>query len=94
MITVGMNYDVLEQKEQAFVEKFARVLDVVQEMPGHIQTDLYRNVFKDRSYLVVSEWDTRAAFDDFVQSEPFRKVTSWGIANILASRPKHEIYGE
>lgn len=94
MITVGMNYQIRENKEAAFVKKFALVLDAMCQMPGHVKTDLYQNVFENRSYLVVSEWETRDAFDRFVQSEQFRKVADWGAANILASRPKHEIYGE
>ena len=94
MTTVGMNYQIREDKETAFVKKFALVLEVVREMPGHVKTDLYRNVFEELSYLVVSEWETRDAFDSFIQSEPFRKVADWGAANILASRPKHEVYGD
>lgn len=94
MITVGMNYQIRENKETAFVTKFSLVLDVMRGMPGHVKTDLYQNVFEDRSYLVVSEWETRDTFDHFVQSDAFRKVADWGAANILASRPKHEVYGE
>jgi chlorite dismutase len=94
MITVGMNYQTRENKETAFVKKFALVLEVMHEMAGHVKTELYQNVFENRSYLVVSEWDTRDAFDSFVQSDEFRKVADWGAANILASRPKHEVYGE
>ena len=94
MITVGMNYQIRENKETAFVKKFALVLEAMRGMPGHVNTALYQNVFETRSYLVVSEWETRDAFDSFVQSEQFRKVADWGAANILASRPKHEIYGD
>ncbi len=94
MITVGMNYEILEGKDSAFEKKFALVLGVMGELPGHIRTNLFRNVNQDRSYLVVSEWETRKSFDSFVQSEEFRKVTNWGTANILATRPKHEVYGD
>ena len=78
MITVGMDYEVLEGKEQPFEKKFALVLEAMSQMPGHGHTHLYRNVFRERSYLVFSEWDTRRAFDDFVQSDAFSKVTGWG----------------
>lgn len=93
MITVGMDYEVLEGKEQPFEKKFALVLEAMSQMTGHSHTHLYRNVFRERSYLVVSEWDTRRAFDDFVQSDAFSKVTGWGKANILSCRPKHTVYG-
>ena len=92
MITVGMDYEVLEGKEQPFEKKFALVLEAMSQMAGHNDTHLYRDVFRERSYLVVSEWDTRRAFDDFVQSDAFSKVTGWGKANILACRPKHTVY--
>ena len=92
MITVGMNYHIREGKDQAFEKKFALVLEAMSVMAGHLGTHLYKEVFQERSYLVVSEWHTRASFDDFVQSEAFRQVTDWGTTNILATRPKHEIY--
>ena len=94
MITVGMNYEIREGKDGAFEKKFAAVLEVMGKTPGHQKTNLYRDTFQERSYLIVSEWETRAAFDAFIQSDAFAKVTSWGKENILASRPKHEIYGD
>lgn len=94
MVTVGMNYEVLEGKESPFEKKFALVLDIMAKTPGHQKTNLYKDVFQPRSYLIVSEWETRATFDAFVKSEAFAKVTNWGKENILAGRPKHEVYGQ
>ncbi|HET8761139.1 MAG TPA: antibiotic biosynthesis monooxygenase [Nitrospiria bacterium] len=94
MITVGMNYEILEGKEQPFERKFALVLEAMSQTPGHSNTNLYRDVFRGRSYLIVSEWETRAAFNAFVQSDTFRSVTNWGRETILASRPRHEVYGD
>lgn len=94
MTTIGMNYEILEGKDQSFEKKFAVVLDVMSKTAGHISTHLYRDVFKERSYLVLSEWETRSTFDDFIGSDAFRKVTDWGTANILATRPKHFVYGD
>ena len=94
MITVGMNYEILEGKEQPFEKKFALVMEVMSKTAGHVKTNLYTDVFEARSYLIVSEWETRNAFDAFIGSEAFQNVTSWGKENILASRPKHEIYGD
>ena len=93
MITVGMNYEILEGKDAAFEKKFARVIDVMKATAGHVNTNLYRDVFRERSYLIVSEWETRPQFDAFVGSDTFRKVADWGKEHILASRPKHEVYG-
>lgn len=94
MITVGMNYEVIEGKEPPFEKKFALVLDVMAKTPGHQKTHLYRDVFQGRSYLIVSEWETRASFDAFIGSEAFKAVTNWGKEHILASRPQHEVYGD
>ena len=92
MITVGMNYEIREGKDQPFEKMFGKVLDIMGKTEGHMKTHLYRDVFETRSYLIVSEWSTRAAFDSFIESEQFSKVTDWGNANILASRPRHDIY--
>ena len=92
MITVGMNYEVREGKDQPFEKKFALVLEAMEGSEGHVRTQLYKDVFKDRSYLVVSEWSQQPAFDAFVKSEAFEKVTDWGQANILAARPAHKVY--
>ena len=92
MITVGMNYEVREGKTQAFERKFALVVEAMQGMAGHSHTQLYRCVGQERSYLVVSEWEQREAYESFVASDTFRKVTSWGKAAILSERPRHEVY--
>jgi heme-degrading monooxygenase HmoA len=94
MITVGMNYEVLEGKEPAFEKKFALVVEAMQTMPGHVSTQLYKAVSNPRSYLVVSEWETRAAFDSFISSDAFRRTTKWGAEVVLASRPRHQVYGQ
>ncbi len=92
MITVGMNYEVLEGKEEVFEKAFNNVLGVMEEMAGHAESHLYKDVNAPRSYLIVSEWNDRTAFESFIRSEQFAKVTNWGKEQILAGRPKHEIY--
>ena len=93
MITVGMNYEVREGKEQPFERKFAQVIEVMTATPGHRTTGLYRDVFQARMYLIVSEWETKKAFDAFIASDAFRKTTDWGDEHILAGRPRHQIFG-
>ncbi|MEE9211987.1 MAG: antibiotic biosynthesis monooxygenase family protein [Phycisphaeraceae bacterium] len=92
MITVGMNYEVLSGKEQAFEQVFEAVLAVMQQMPGHTRSSLYRDVFDRQRYLIISDWNDRAAFDAFIASERFRSVADWGKQQILAGRPTHEYY--
>ena len=45
-------------------------------------------------YLIASRWSDEEAFRAFVASEAFKKVTSWGLAHILAGRPTHTTYRE
>lgn len=92
MVTVGMNYSVLPGKEEVFERAFASVLDVMKQMPGHAASHLYKDVSATSNYLIVSEWNDRQAFDSFIRSEQFAKVTNWGKEQILAGRPKHHIY--
>ena len=89
-----MNYEILEGKEAIFEGAFAGVLEVMKKMAGHQRSFLYKDVHKMRSYLIISEWSDRGAFETFIRSEQFAKVVSWGKEQILASRPRHQIYGE
>ena len=93
MITVGMNYEVIEGKQDEFEKMFAKVLGVMEGMEGHDDSHLFVDVSKRNSYLIVSKWTDEQAFDGFIASERFKNVANWGKEKILASRPKHEIYG-
>lgn len=93
MITVGMNYRVLPGKGELFESVFNKVLGVMNEMEGHKESHLFRDVNDPQNYLIVSEWTQRAAFDGFTRSDRFRNVVTWGKEQVLAGRPKHEIYG-
>ena len=92
MITVGMNYHVLAGKQQDFEQKFSAVLDALREAAGHTTSTLWKDVVDDASYLITSEWNDEAAFQEFIRSEAFRAVTSWGKEQILSGRPQHKIY--
>lgn len=93
MITVGMNYEIIEGKEKEFETMFAKVLTVMADFSGHSDTHLFTDVWKSNSYLVISEWSDEKAFDGFISSERFKNVVDWGKEKVLASRPKHEVYG-
>lgn len=92
MITVGMNYKVIPGKGETFEKAFAAVLDVMASMDGHQKSNLYKDVNDGNSYLIISEWDKREAFDAFIKSDQFRRVADWGKEQILAGRPSHEVY--
>ena len=97
MVTIGMNYLVLEGKESVFEAACERVLETMRGAPGHAESQIFRRVdagANSGEYLIVSRWSEEAAFQSFVRSEAFQKVTSWGLANILAGRPRHTTYRE
>lgn len=96
MVTIGMNYQVLAGKEETFEAACQRVLEVMKEATGHDHSAVYRRIDDGPAagYLIVSRWSDEAAFQAFIASETFRKVTSWGLANILAGRPSHTTYRE
>lgn len=92
MITVGMNYHVLPGKQSEFESKFAAVIGALRAAPGHDKSTLWKDVADDASYLITSEWNEEQAFLDFIHSQAFRDVTSWGKEQILSGRPQHKIY--
>ncbi len=92
MITVGMNYHVIEGKQQEFEDKFAGVLTALEAAEGHDSSHLWKDVADGASYLITSEWNDETAFTDFIRSEAFRNVTNWGKEQILSGRPQHKIY--
>lgn len=96
MVTIGMNYRVLAGKEETFEAACQRVLEVMKDAAGHDNSSVYRRVDGGAAaeYLIVSRWSDEAAFQGFLASEAFKKVTSWGLANILAGRPSHTTYRE
>lgn len=92
MVTIGMNYRVLAGKERAFEEAFAKIAEALAKESGHTASHLYRDVHDPQSYLILSDWNDRAAFEGFIKSDRFAKVTAWGREQILAERPRHQIY--
>ena len=95
MVTIGMNYEVLDGKQQIFEDACAKVVATMESIEGHDHSMIYRGVASgDSAYLIVSRWESEQAFNDFVASDAFKKVTNWGKQNILAGRPSHTTYRE
>lgn len=93
MVTIGMNYSVLEGKEQVFEDACARVIETMKAIDGHSDSRLFKEVGEGaRNYLIVSVWSSEESFRAFIGSDAFKKVTNWGAQNILAGRPSHTVY--
>ena len=95
MVTIGMNYEVLAGKERVFEDACAKVVKTMESIAGHDRSQIFKSISADDSaYLIVSRWESEEAFDAFIASDAFKKVTNWGKENILAGRPSHTTYRE
>lgn len=93
MVTIGMNYKVLPGKEETFEKAFNKVVKAMGGIDGHGETNMFRDINCAQHYLIISQWTNKGAFDSFIASDTFKSVTNWGKEQILAGRPKHEVYG-
>jgi len=92
MVTIGMNYRVLPGKEQTFESAFRKVIHAMKGIAGHTNSKMYRDIDDPMTYVILSEWSDKGAFDAFIGSETFRNVANWGKEQILAGRPSHTYY--
>ena len=53
---------------------------------------MYQDIQDKGSYVIFSRWETKEAFQAFIQSEQFKAAVAWGKAEILRGRPSHKIY--
>ena len=59
-------------------------------MEGHDESELFRRCGDGGPvYLILSRWSSEDAFNAFIASDAFKKVTDWGEKNILSARPQH-----
>lgn len=94
MTTIGMHYDVKSGKEEEFEQGFLKTLDLLNRLPGHVESHLYEDVASRGSYVILSQWQTKEDFDAFLRSDAFKAAVAWGKAEILRSRPRHRIFNE
>ena len=93
MVTVGLYYDVRPGKEQVFEDTVDDVIKLLSENAGHTKSFLYRDVKNPRSYAIISEWNSQSDFTNFVRSDVFKQVTTFGKDQLLEQTPRHKVYG-
>ncbi|WP_049985273.1 heme-binding protein [Halobellus rufus] len=86
--TMGMFYTVKPEHHGDFVDTFATVGDLLDEMEGHQDTDLMMNVEDENDMFIASQWDAREHAMEFFRSEEFSETVQWG-RDVLADRPRH-----
>jgi heme-degrading monooxygenase HmoA len=94
VVTIGMNYSVIDGKQDAFVSMCMKVIELMTQISGHRESRLFADVSDPCRFLIVSEWDDETAFRAFVASDRFARVVDWGKTSILADRPRHRVYQE
>ncbi|MBV0925348.1 heme-binding protein [Halomicroarcula limicola] len=86
--TMGMFYTVKPEHRADFVEKFATVGDLLEDMDGHRETALLVNRDDENDMFIASQWDSKDDAMDFFRSDAFSDTVSWG-RDVLADRPRH-----
>lgn len=92
MTTIGMHYEAIPGKEAELKKGFLGVLEHLKTVAGHIESHMYEDVASVGSFLILSQWETKQAFEAFLKSPEFVSVVAWGKAEILRSRPRHKVY--
>ena len=92
MTTIGMHYDVIPGKEEEFEKGFLGVIEHLKSVAGHVESHMYEDVASVGSYVILSQWETKEAFQSFLQSDAFKQVVAWGKAEMLRGRPRHKVY--
>lgn len=91
MITFGLNYDVKPEFREEFERVTREALKAMEGVPGHRETRLYQDVDRPDSYMIYSDWETKADFTAFLRSDGFKQVQTMG-REMLQERPRHNIY--
>ncbi|WP_224448545.1 heme-binding protein [Haloprofundus salilacus] len=86
--TMGMFYTVKSDYREEFVDKFATVGGLLDEMDGHQETDLMVNVEDEDDMFIASQWRSKEDAMGFFRSDEFRETVQWG-RDVLADRPRH-----
>lgn len=92
MVTVGMEYRVLPEKQDEFQGVFEEIRALMAKADGHTETRLFREVSDPQTFYILSHWKSEDAYHAFVRGEAFDQVLTGDHGKILAERPHHQIY--
>ena len=91
MFVVMNRIPVAEGREQDFEKTFTERDRAVDQMPGFIDMQVLRPL-EGRTYVVLSRWKSRQAFQDWTQSEAFISAHRKQPPGLVESRPLLETY--
>ena len=72
MYVVTNRVTVASEWREKFEERFHQRAGQVDKQPGFIRMDIMRPISEETPYLVVTVWEDRLAFDNWVGSEDFK----------------------
>lgn len=75
MIITANRVPITKGYEQEFEKRFERRLGAVDKTPGFIRNEVLRPVVGDY-YVVLTYWESKEAFEAWVQSESFKQAHS------------------
>ena len=92
MIAIFNSLPVKEGAADEIVDRFAEGRGHVQGFPGFVSMEVLKSDDEDE-VLVITRWRDRGSFDDWVQSEEFRRAHGQGGAGgLLTGHPKMTSY--
>lgn len=93
MIAITNRMPVKEGAAGEIVERFAGSGGAVQDFPGFVSMQVLRSS-DDSEVLVVTWWEDREAFDNWVSSESFGRAHGGGgsASELLSGRPQMGTY--
>ena len=86
--TMGMFYTTKPERRDDFVEAFDEVGELLDEMDGHLETDLMVNVESETDMFIASQWHAKEDAMAFFGSDDFREAVAFG-REVLADQPRH-----
>ena len=86
--TMGMFYTVKPEHREDFVETFAEVGGLLEEMDGHLETALLANTADENDMFIASRWESKDDAMAFFRSDAFSETVAYG-RDILADKPRH-----
>lgn len=92
MIAITNRLPVKEDRADEVVERFSGNRGNVQNFPGFVSMEVLRSQDADE-VLVITRWESREAFDRWVQSDSFKAAHGQGNGEqLLSGRPQMGSY--
>ena len=94
MMTIGLQYEVRQGKEDQFKKVFAGVIVTLPKMHGHVATRLFEDVLEPGNFLLMSRWKLLRDFKTFARGEGFQRISEWAKAELFRGEPRQQVYKE